>query len=147
MDVILLNDVETLGGAGEIINVKPGYARNFLFPRGMAVRASKRNLALSEERKMVAATRSRREAKSYEDLISILKKTEITIEVEVGGEERLFGSVTSQDIFKALEEKGVSVDKRDVILEEPIKALGIYNVPVRITKGLKQEVKVYVIQA
>lgn len=146
MDVILLNDVETLGGAGDIVNVKPGYARNFLFPRGMAVRASKRNLALADERKRVVATRARREAKAYEDLITTLKKTELTIEVEIGGEERLFGSVTSQDIHKALEEKGVSVDKRDVILEEPIKALGIYNVPVRITKGLIQEVKVYVIK-
>jgi large subunit ribosomal protein L9 len=78
--------------------------------------------------------------------MSKLKKMEITIEVNVGGEDRLFGSVTSQDIHKALIEKGIEVDRHAVLLEEPIKALGIYDVPVKITKGLNQEVKVYVIQ-
>ena len=147
MDVILLMDVESLGSAGDIVKIKPGYARNFLFPRGLAVRASKRNLALSDERKQVANARARREAKSYEDLMNSLKKTELTIEVQVGGEDRLFGSVTSQDIQKALVEKGITVDKHSILLEEPIKALGIYHVPVQITKGLNQDVKIYVIKS
>ena len=127
--------------------VKPGYARNYLFPLGLAVRSSKRNRALADEKKKVAKSRAIREAKAYENLMNNLKKTEITIEVEVGGEDRLFGSVTSQNIHEALAEKGIEVDRHAIILEEPIKALGIYDVPVKITKGLNQEVKVYVIQA
>ena len=147
MDVILLQDVETLGTAGDIINVQPGYARNFLFPKGLAVRSSKRNRALADEKKEVAKSRSLRKAVVYEELMNKLKKIEITIEVNVGGEDRLFGSVTSQDIHKVLMEKGVEVDRHAILLEEPIKALGIYDVPVKITKGLSQEVKVYVIQS
>ncbi|HIA83182.1 MAG: 50S ribosomal protein L9 [Candidatus Neomarinimicrobiota bacterium] len=147
MEIILLQDVDTLGTSGDILIVKPGYARNYLFPRGLAVRSSKRNRALADEKKKVAKARAMREAKAYEDLMNNLKKTEITIEVEVGGEDRLFGSVTSQNIHEALIEKGIEVDRHAILLEEPIKALGIYDIPVKITKGLNQEVKVYVIQA
>ena len=147
MEIILLKDVDTLGASGDILIVKPGYARNYLFPRGLAVRSSKRNRALADEKKKVVKARATREAKAYEDLMNNLKKTEITIEVEVGGEDRLFGSVTSQNIHEALIEKGIEVDRHAILLEEPIKALGIYDIPVKITKGLNQEVKVYVIQA
>jgi large subunit ribosomal protein L9 len=147
MEIILLQDVDTLGTSGDILIVKPGYARNYLFPRGLAVRSSKRNRALADEKKKVAKARAMREAKAYEELMNNLKKTEITIEVEVGGEDRLFGSVTSQNIHEALIEKGIEVDRHAILLEEPIKALGIYDIPVKITKGLNQEVKVYVIQA
>ena len=147
MEIILLKDVDTLGDSGDILIVKPGYARNYLFPRGLAVRSSKRNRALADEKKKVAKARAMREAKAYEDLMNNLKKIEITIEVEVGGEDRLFGSVTSQNIHEALIEKGIEVDRHAILLEEPIKALGIYDIPVKITKGLNQEVKVYVIQA
>ena len=118
-----------------------------MFPKGLAVRSSKRNRALADEKKEVAKSRAVREAKAYEELMNKLKKVEITIEVNVGGEDRLFGSVTSQDIHKVLMEKGVEVDRHAILLEEPIKALGIYDVPVKITKGLSQEVKVYVIQS
>ena len=147
MEIILLQDVDTLGTSGDILLVKPGYARNYLFPRGLAVRSSKRNRALADEKKKVVKARATREAKAYEDLMNNLKKTEITIEVEVGGEDRLFGSVTSQNIHEALIEKGIEVDRHAILLEEPIKALGIYDIPVKITKGLNQEVKVYIIQA
>lgn len=147
MDVILLQDVESLGTPGDIVNVKPGYARNYLFPRGLAVRSSKRNRALSDEKKRAVKAREIREAQAYEELVDKLKNAEITIEVQVGDENRLFGSVTSQDIHRALSDKGIEVDRHSIVLEEPIKALGIYDVHVKITKGLKQELKVYVIQA
>ena len=147
MDIILLQDVETLGTSGDIIKVKPGYARNFLFPRGLAVRSSKRNRALADEKKNAAKAKQLRETQVYEELVNKLKNTEVTIEVQVGGEDRLFGSVTSQDIHKALIEKGVEIDRHSIELEEPIKALGIYDVNVKVAKGLLQEIKVYVIQA
>ena len=147
MDIILLQDVETLGTSGDIIKVKPGYARNFLFPRGLAVRSSKRNRALADEKKNSAKAKQLRETQVYEELVNKLKNTEVTIEVQVGGEDRLFGSVTSQDIHKALIEKGVEIDRHSIELEEPINALGIYDVNVNVAKGLLQEIKVYVIQA
>lgn len=147
MDVILLQDVKNLGTAGDIVDVKPGYARNFLVPRGYALRASKRNLAVAEEQKRISQARTRREQKSREALHNKLTGIELTIEVQVGEEERMFGSVTSQDIHAALEEKGIAVDRHDIVLEEPIKALGIYDVPVKISAEMKPELKVYVIKA
>ena len=147
MDIILLQDVETLGTSGDIIKVKPGYARNFLFPRGLAVRSSKKNRALADEKKNSAKAKQLRETQVYEELVNKLKNTEVTIEVQVGGEDRLFGSVTSQDIHKALIEKGIEINRHSIELEEPIKALGIYDVNVKVAKGLLQEIKVYVIQA
>jgi large subunit ribosomal protein L9 len=147
MDIILLQDVETLGTSGDIIKVKPGYARNFLFPRGLAVRSSKRNRALADEKKNSAKAKELRQTHVYEEMVDNLKKTEVTIEVQVGEEDRLFGSVTSQDIHKALIEKGVEIERSSIELEEPIKALGVYAVNIKVAKGLLQEIKVFVIQA
>ena len=147
MKVILTTTIKKLGKIGDIVSVKPGYARNFLFPRGLAVRSSKRNRALADEKKNSAKAKQLREAQVYEELVNKLKNTEVTIEVQVGGEDRLFGSVTSQDIHKALIEKGIEIDRHSIELEEPIKALGIYDVNVKVAKGLLQEIKVYVIQA
>lgn len=147
MDVILLHDVDNLGSSGDVVNVKPGYARNFLIPRGLALRASKRNLAVAEEKKRVTEARLAREAKAHTDLAKRLSSVELTIEVQVGEEERLFGSVTTQDIQKELEAKGIEIERHLIQLDEPIKALGVYNLPVRITPDLQPEVKVYVIKA
>jgi len=147
MDVILLNDLESVGSAGDIVKVKPGYARNFLFPRSLAVRASKRNLALADEKKRSALIKSQRETKALEKLIDVIKKTEITIEVQAGGEERLFGSVTSGDIQAALKAKDLTIKKQDILLEDPIKALGIYHIPIRLAAGISQDVKLYVIKS
>lgn len=147
MEVILLQDVEGLGSAGEIVNVKPGYARNYLTPRGLALRASKRNLAVAEEKKRVSEARKERLNKVNQDLADSLNKVEITIEMQVGEEEKLFGSVTTQDIHKSLAEKGIEVDRHIIGLSEPIKALGVYDVPIKITDELQPKIKLYVIKA
>ena len=147
MEIILLEDVASLGNAGEIVNVKTGYARNFLFSHGLAVRSSKRNRAMINEKKAAIKARTNREAKVFEELLSQLKKIEITIEVEVGEDEKLFGSVTNKDIHKAILEKGIEIERNSIELEVPIKSLGIYDVNVNIAKGLSEKIKVYVIQA
>ena len=146
MDVILLKDVDNLGTAGDVVKVKPGFARNYLVPQGIALRASKQNLAISEERKRVIRNRAGKAQKVYIILSNTITKTELTIEVQVGEEERLFGSVTSQDIHQALLDKGISVDRHAIQLEEPIKALGVYNIPVKVTPDLIPELKLYVIK-
>ena len=147
MEVILLKEHESLGEIGDIVNVKPGYARNFLFPNGIAVRSSKRNIALAEEQKKTLQKRLERESKVNQELIAQLAKVEISIEVEVGEEDKMFGSVTNLDIHKALTEKDVKIDRQSILLDQPIKALGVHNVPVKLSSGEKQEIKVYVIKA
>ena len=147
MDVILLKDYDGLGQAGDLVDVKPGFARNKLIPEGIALRASKKNLAIAEERKMVAQNRLKREDAANEDLLKKLSKTEITIEAQVGDEDKMFGSITALDIHKSLQEKGINVDRNSIKLDEPIKALGIYHVPISVSSNLKGDVKIYVIKS
>ena len=147
MKIILISDYEGLGKAGELIDVKPGFARNKLLPNGFALRASKKNIALIEEKKKIAEASKKREDDSLQDLLEQLSKTEITIEAQVGDEEKMFGSITSNDIQKSLEKKGVVVDRNTILLDAPIKSLGIFHVKVRLSKNHECEVKVYVIQS
>lgn len=147
MEVILLKDVEGLGSAGDIVNVKPGYARNYLAPLGLALRASKRNLAVAEEKKRVSSARKERLNKVNQELADSLAKIELTIEMQVGEEEKLFGSVTTQDIHKALAEKEIEVDRHLILLDEPIKALGVYDIPIKVSEELQPKIKLYVIKA
>lgn len=146
MDVILLEDVQGLGDAGDVVVVKPGFARNKLIPDGVALRASKRNLAVAEERKRVSKMRKDRESEADYNLVDKLSKTEITIEAQVGDDEKMFGSVTAIDIHKALDEKEINIDRHAIELEEPIKSLGIYHVPVKISAEYTGDLKVYVIK-
>ena len=146
MKVILLNDIENLGLAGDIVAVKPGYARNRLIPQGLALRASNKNIAVASERKKVANVKLERENIALQKLARKLSNVEITIEVNVGEEEKMFGSITNLDIQKELKSKGFDLDKNQIIIDEPIKALGIYHAKVKIAKDITSDVKLYVIK-
>ena len=146
MDVILLQDVQALGTAGDIVKVKPGYARNYLFPKGFALRSSKRNLAVAEEKKRNIEMSSKRTEQANMSLINKISKIELTFEMQVGDEEKMFGAVTTKDIQTALEEKGISIDRSALMLDESIKALGIYHIPVNLAGELTAEIKIYVIK-
>ena len=147
MEIILLQDYDGLGEAGDLVNVKPGFARNKLIPEGVALRASKRNLAISRERKITTQNKKVREAALYDSLVKTLSKTEITIEAQVGEEDKMFGSVTAIDIHKALLEKDIEVERQGILLDEPIKALGIYHVSVRVASNVNSDIKIYVIKS
>ena len=147
MEIILINDYEGLGKAGELVNVKPGFARNRLIPQGFALRASTQNIASVEEKKKVIEKNKIRETASQEALLKQLSTAEITIEVQVGEEEKMFGSITSNDIQKSLEGKDILIDKNTILLDDPIKSLGIFHVPVRLSEDYQCDVKVYVIKS
>jgi len=146
MKIILLSDVENLGESGDVIVVKPGYARNKLIPQGLALRASNRNIAVANENKKVATAKLERENQALNVLAKKLSKVEITIEVKVGDEEKMFGSITNKDIHKELIDKGFEIEKNQISIKEPIKALGIYHINVKISKDIISDVKLYVIK-
>ncbi|OUW80205.1 MAG: 50S ribosomal protein L9 [bacterium TMED217] len=146
MEIILLSDVENLGQSGDIINVKPGFARNKLIPQGLALRASSRNVAIAKEKKKTAGIKLERENQALELLAKKLSNVELTIEVKVGEEEKMFGSITNKDIHNELIEKGFELDKNQIFIKEPIKALGIFHVNVKIAKDITSDVKLYVIK-
>ena len=147
MKIILISDYDGLGKAGELVDVKPGFARNKLLPNGFALRASKKNIALIEEKKKLLETSKMRENASLQDLIEQLLKTEITIEAQVSEEEKMFGSITSNDIHKSLKGKGIMIDRNSILLDSPIKSLGIFHVKIQLSKEHECDVKVYVIKS
>ncbi len=147
MEVILRESIPSLGKAGEIVKVADGYARNYLLPQGKAILSDKKNLAsLERQRKKILemAAKQRQEA---EALARQLEELEISIPVRVGENEKLYGSVTSQDIVKAVAQQGYTVDKRKVLLPEPIKTLGEFEVPVRLDVDVTAQLKVKVVAA
>lgn len=146
MKVILRKEHDKLGQVGSVVDVKDGYARNFLIPKGLAYAATEGNMRTLEEEKRQASQRLEKEKKSGEKLAEELEKVSITIQMKVGEDEKLFGSVTSQMIADALKEKGFEIDKRVIDLEEPIKALGIYTVNVKLHQSVTGKVKVWVVR-
>ncbi len=145
MKVILREDVEKLGKAGEVVRVADGYGRNYLIPRKLAVPADLRNLrALEHERKGIEA-RARKMRKAAEDTAAKLAALVLTIPAKAGEEGKLFGAVTSRDIAQALAAAGIEVDRKGVQLADPIKQTGEYRVPVRLAAGVSPEVLVTVV--
>jgi large subunit ribosomal protein L9 len=145
MQVILRQRIESLGDAGEIVDVKPGYGRNYLIPQGLAYEATDTN------KRRLEAERARNQAKEAETMqeaqqrASSIEGVSLTFHARAGQEGKLFGSITSGDIAEKLAEQGIHVDKRQIELEEPIKALGVTSVPVRLHAQVRPEVKVWVI--
>ncbi|MBI4534958.1 MAG: 50S ribosomal protein L9 [Ignavibacteriae bacterium] len=146
MKVILRKEHEKLGNIGDVVEVKDGYARNYLFPKKLAYPATDGAMHALEEEKKQAEQRLNKERKGSEKLAGELEKVSITLQMKVGEDEKLFGSVTSQMIADALKEKGFDLDKRVIELEEPIKALGIYNVTIKLPQNLIGKVKVWVVR-
>jgi large subunit ribosomal protein L9 len=146
MKVVLRQNFDSLGEAGKIVNVKDGYARNFLLPRGIAFEANARNLKIFEQEKSRLASLKDKEKKSAEVLKAKMDGVSITATLPVGEDDRVFGSVTNQDVADLLAAKGFSIDKRKIILEEPVKALGIYEVPVKLHPEVESTVKLWVVK-
>jgi large subunit ribosomal protein L9 len=146
MKIILRKDNDKLGKIGDLIEVKDGYARNYLIPRDMAFAATKGNLRALEEEKKQHVDRGKRELQHAQKISAQLEKVSVTLKVKVGEDEKLFGSVTAQMIAESLIEKGLSLDKRIIDLEEPIKALGIYTVNVKLHPEVTGKVKIWVVR-
>lgn len=147
--VILRQDLETLGAAGEIVTVKPGYARNYLLPRGFAYEATAANVRQLEEDRRRAEQRAKRDYLEARRRAAQLDGVSLTFHAKAGEESKLFGSITSADIADRLGEQGLDfqVDRRQVDLTDPIKSLGVYSVPIRLHAEVRPEIKVWVIKA
>ena len=147
MQVILREDVDKLGKIGDLVKVKDGYARNFLVPSQKAILATPKNLKAMEHAKKMVSDRKRTLKKSAAADADRIKALAITIKAKVGEEGKLFGSVTTMDIAEAMLAQGVTIDKRKIHLDEPIKRLGDFTVPVKLPADVVAELKVTVIAA
>ena len=146
MKVILRQNYESLGKVGEVIDVKDGFAQNFLLPRKIAYSARKGNVAALEVEKKSIAKKIEQELKTAESLASELEKVSVTIPVQVGEEDKIFGSVTTQMIADSLKEKGFEIDKRKIEIPDAIKSLGIYEVSIKLHSNVEAKIKVWVVR-
>lgn len=144
MKIVLLSDVDKLGSTGEIVSVKDGYARNFLIPVGYALKADPRNMRMLKAQQQIAEAKVLRELKTHKAMQMRMAKSELTIKVKTGEDDKMFGAVTSTDISSMLAEKGIEIDRRIIDLPEPIKSLGVYNIKVRLHTNVVAIVKVRV---
>ena len=146
MEIILRQAVENLGKPGDVVKVKSGYARNYLLPHGLAYEATPGNLKrIQQERARLEAAENERRG-TAQGLAEKLEQVSLTFSARVGEEGKLFGSVTATDIAQQLEAQGYHVEKRQIDLHEPIKALGVFKVPVRLHADVKPELRVWVVK-
>ncbi len=146
MKVILRRNFDQLGKVGDVANVKDGYARNYLIPRQIAYQATKGNILALEEEKKQILKKEAKELDVAQKLAAEIEKVSITIPVKVGEEDKIFGTVTSQMIADSMKEKGYDIDKRKIEITEPIKALGIYSVTIKVHPSVSAVVKTWVVR-
>jgi large subunit ribosomal protein L9 len=146
MDVILLEDVTELGTRGQKVTVKSGYARNYLLPRKLALPATPAGLRMMKEEERRREAREVKMHKEAEDLAKELNKVSCTAEVQAGEDDRVFGAVTTADIADLLTKQGFDIDRRKIILEEPLKALGVYTIGIRLHRDVEAKMKVWVVK-
>jgi large subunit ribosomal protein L9 len=146
MDVILREDIDKLGSRGEVVNVAPGYARNFLLPKRLAVAATDSNKKIVEQERQAHLRKEAKDRSEAEDLGKMMAGVSIVIAQKAGENDQLFGSVTSKDIAEALEKKNYTIDRRKIQLDEPIKQLGEHKIPVRLHKDVTTEITVNVVR-
>lgn len=144
MQIILLENVDGLGSRGDRVNVAPGYARNFLLPRSLALPATSAGARAFSDSERIKKSRAEKDRRTFEALAQQLSKVSLTITAQVGEDEKLFGSVTAQDIAEALRTQGFEVDRRQVQLEEPIKVLGVYWVDLKLYQDITATIRVWV---
>lgn len=146
MEVILREDIEKLGNRGQVVKVAPGYARNFLLPKRLAVAATESNRKIVEQERQAHLRKEAKVTADARDLATLLANVSITISQKAGENDQLFGSVTAKDIADALEQQHYSIDRRKVLLEEPIKSLGEHKVAIRLHKDVTVEIPVHVVK-
>ena len=147
MQLILTQDLSNLGTAGQLVTVRPGYGRNFLLPRRLAVLATAKNVSRIEHEKRSITAKQQKEHKVAEDFAHRLEGTTVNVARQSGEGDKLFGSVTTRDIGEALEASGYPVDHRKIDLVEPIKTLGLHEVAVKLGKGIQATIKVWVVKS
>jgi large subunit ribosomal protein L9 len=146
MKVILREDVKNLGHMGEVVNVSDGYARNFLLPKKFAVEANTKNLKEFEHNKKVIVERAAKIKESFKTSAEKLSAVSLTIKAKTGEDDKLFGSVTNMNIAEALTAEGYDIDKKKIVLDEPIKRLGEYSVTIKLHPEISTQIKVHVVQ-
>jgi large subunit ribosomal protein L9 len=146
MELLLRQNVEHLGRVGDVVKVKPGFARNYLLPMGLAVPVTKANLAEIEHARAVALAEEQARMATYKELVQKLAETSVTVEGRANEEGHLFGSVNQAQIALALREKGFAIDEKMVRLEQPLKEIGVFDVTLHLHQGVDATIKVWVVQ-